>query len=112
MIIRKAASLAQFAAAKMGKVSVASGEHIYAGLNCFEPGQEHKAHIHADQDKLYVILEGAGEASVGGESQPVEPGDVILARAGILHGMRNTGTGRLVVLVVFSPPPKPAGGGS
>lgn len=105
MIIRKAASLAQFTAAKMGKASIGAGDHLYAGLNCFEPGQEHKAHIHADQDKLYVVLEGAGEAAVGEESGPVEAGDVILARAGVMHSMRNSGSGRLVVLVVFGPPP-------
>jgi quercetin dioxygenase-like cupin family protein len=106
MIIRRAASLAQFSADRMGKVSLGAGEFLYAGLNCFLPGQEHKPHVHADQDKLYVVLEGAGQASVGEETSEVGPGDVVLAAAGMPHGMRNAGPDPLVVLTLFSPPPK------
>lgn len=106
MIFRNAASMSEFSPAKMGKVSLGGGDHLYTGLNCFEAGQEHKAHVHGDQDKMYVVLEGRGEASVGEEVATVEPGDVILAKAGVMHSMRNPGPGRLVVLVIFSPPPK------
>jgi quercetin dioxygenase-like cupin family protein len=106
MIVKGAAAQAQFSPEKMGKVSLAAGSHLYAGLNCFEPGQEHSAHVHADQDKLYVVLEGEGEASVGGERTAVAAGDVVLAAAGVPHGLRNPGPGRLTVLVVFGPPPK------
>lgn len=105
MIFRKAAGRAEFSAAKMGKVTLGGGSHLYTGLNCFEPGQEHKAHVHADQDKLYVVLEGRGEALVGEEESEVESGDVILAPAGVVHSMRNPGPARLVVLIVFGPPP-------
>ncbi len=105
MIIKNAASLAQFASEKMGKATIAAGDYLYAGLNCFEPGQEHKAHVHADQDKLYVVLEGAGEATVGEETAAVTAGDVVLARAGVMHSMRNSGPARLTVMVVFGPPP-------
>ena len=60
MIVHNPAARAQFAAEKMGKATLGSGTHLYAGLNCFEPGQEHHAHVHADQDKLYVVLDGTG----------------------------------------------------
>lgn len=106
MIFRNAAAQAQFSLEKMGKVNLAGGEHLYTGLNCFEPGQEHKAHIHGDQDKLYVVLAGTGEATVGEEQSVVTTGDVILAKAGVMHSMRNPGPERLVVLIVFGPPPK------
>lgn len=105
MIIRQAAGAAQFSTAKMGKVTLAGGAYLYAGLNCFESGQEHRAHAHPDQDKLYVVLEGSGEASVGEETSAVSAGDVILAPAGVMHSMRNTSPARLVVLIVFGPPP-------
>jgi quercetin dioxygenase-like cupin family protein len=111
MILRNAARLAEFNAEKMGKVPLGSGERLYAGLNCFAPGQEHTAHTHADQDKLYIVLEGSGEATVGEERSEVGPGDVVLAPAGVAHGMKNAGTGPLVVLVVFAPPPGQAGKG-
>ncbi|MFN7932303.1 MAG: cupin domain-containing protein [Bryobacteraceae bacterium] len=106
MIIHDPASRAQFAAEKMGKVTLGAGTHLYAGLNCFEPGQEHHAHVHADQDKLYVVLAGTGEATVGDETASVQTGDVILAPAGVLHSMRNPGPARLTVMIVFAPPPK------
>lgn len=106
MILHNPASSAQFSPEKMGKVTLGAGRHLYAGLNCFEPGQQHHAHVHADQDKLYVVLDGAGEATVGEETSTVHTGDVILAPAGVLHSMRNPGPGRLTVMIVFAPPPK------
>jgi quercetin dioxygenase-like cupin family protein len=106
MVIHNVAGLAQFPDNRMGKVSLAAGERLYAGMNCFLPGQEHQAHVHPDQDKLYYVLEGSGEAQVGEELTAVISGDLILARAGVLHGLRNTGAGPLSVLVVFSPPPQ------
>ena len=105
MIVRNPASLAVFSESKMGKVSLASGDRLYAGLNCLEPGQEHAAHVHADQDKLYVVLEGDGEIEVADHRSAVHAGDLALAPAGVPHSVRNPGPGRLVVLVVFSPPP-------
>jgi len=106
MILDHIAARAEFGETKMGKVALASGAHLYAGLNCFLPGQEHAAHVHADQDKMYVVIEGRGEASVGGEARAVGAGDLVFAPAGAAHGLRNTGEENLVVLVVFSPPPK------
>jgi quercetin dioxygenase-like cupin family protein len=105
MILNNIAAHAEFGESKMGKVALAKGEHLYAGLNCFLPGQEHAAHVHANQDKLYVVVEGRGEASVGDETHTVEAGGMVFAPAGTPHGMRNTGETNLVVLVVFSPPP-------
>lgn len=106
MILHDIARLAEFDAGKMGKVSLAAGERLYAGLNCFLPGQQHAAHVHADQDKLYCVLSGTGEAQVGEDTRQVAQGDLILARAGVAHGLKNTGPSPLVVLVVFAPPPR------
>jgi quercetin dioxygenase-like cupin family protein len=105
MIIRAAAGLAEFRSEKMGKVTLAAGQHLYAGLNCFLPGQEHKAHVHADQDKLYLVLSGTGEAEVGETKEAVSAGDLILAEAGVSHGLKNTSSEPFTVLVVFGPPP-------
>jgi quercetin dioxygenase-like cupin family protein len=108
VIIRGAAGLADFNQSRMGKVPLASGQYLYAGLNCFLPGQEHKAHVHPDQDKLYVVLDGAGVATVGGHVEAVSEGDVIFAPAGVPHGMRNDSPAPLTVLTVFAPPPSAA----
>jgi mannose-6-phosphate isomerase-like protein (cupin superfamily) len=105
MILKSPASRAAFNPEKMGKVSLGAGSHLYAGLNCFLPGQEHRSHVHPDQDKMYFVLEGRGLAAVGEEQSEVGPGELVLAPAGVPHGMKNTGDGNLVVLVVFAPPP-------
>lgn len=104
-IVRAAASQALFSPEKMGKVSLAAAGHLYAGLNCLLPGQSHLAHIHADQDKMYVVLEGSGAVQLGDETSTVAAGDLILAPAGVVHGLANPSESPLTVLVVFSPPP-------
>ena len=106
MFLRNPAAQAVFQPDKMGKVTLAAGASLMAGLNCFEPGQEHKLHAHAGQDKLYVVLEGTGEAQIGEERQTLSAGDAAFAPADVPHGMRNTGTGRLVVMAILAPPPK------
>lgn len=106
MVLRQISRLAEFSAERMGKVSLAAGGRLYAGLNCFLPGQEHAAHVHADQDKLYYVLSGSGEVTVGEETHAVSEGDLVLAPAGVPHGLKNTGLVPMVALVVFAPPPR------
>jgi len=109
MILRDVASLAAFQAEKMTKVTLAGGQYLFAGLNCFEPGQEHGAHVHAEQDKLYVVVSGEGESTVGELRGSVKPGDVVFAPAGIVHSMKNVSESeRLVVMTVMGPPPHKA----
>ena len=106
MILRDVATQAEFNSDKMSKVTLAGGQYLFAGLNCFEPGQEHSAHVHAEQDKLYVVVTGTGEAVVGENKGEVGPGDVVFAAAGVVHSMKNASeTDRLVVMTVFGPPP-------
>ena len=106
MIVTNAASRAVFRADKMGKADLAASEHLFAGLNSFEPGQEHQLHTHAGQDKFYFVLEGEGDVRVGETESRIRAGDLVLARSGEEHALRNPGPDRLVVMVVMAPPPK------
>lgn len=106
MFVKQVSSLAKFAADKMGKSDIAHGNFLFAGLNSFEPGQEHAPHAHAGQDKLYVILEGAGVVQVGEQSESLSAGDAAFAPSGVVHSIRNPGPGRLVVMAVLAPPPR------
>jgi quercetin dioxygenase-like cupin family protein len=105
MIIQHLAAHAKFSPEKMAKTDVAIGDTLFAGLNCFEPGQQHAAHAHAGQDKLYVVLEGDAEIQVGDEKQFVSAGAAAFAPSGVMHSVRNCGDKRLVVLAVLAPPP-------
>lgn len=105
MIVTNAASRAVFRPDKMAKADLALSGHLFAGLNSFEPGQEHQLHTHAGQDKLYFVLQGQGDVTVGDEETRIKAGDLVLARSGEEHALTNPGPDRLVVMVVMAPPP-------
>jgi mannose-6-phosphate isomerase-like protein (cupin superfamily) len=106
MFVKQVSSLARFAADKMGKNTIVQGDSLFAGLNSFEPGQEHAPHAHEGQDKLYVILEGSGMVHVGERTELLSAGDAAFAPSGVVHSIRNPGPQRLVVMAVLAPPPR------
>ena len=57
--------MAKYSPVKMGKTDLVKGEKLFAGLNSLEPGQEHALHAHEGQEKMYFVLEGAGEVQGG-----------------------------------------------
>jgi quercetin dioxygenase-like cupin family protein len=105
MFMRNVAGAAKFSPEKMGKATVVHGDTLFAGLNCFEPGQEHAAHTHAGQDKLYYLLSGSGEILIGDRTENLSAGDAAFAPAGVPHAIRNSSSERLVVMAILAPPP-------
>ncbi len=108
MIVRSAASKAVFSERKMAKADLLGGGQIFSGLNCFLPGQRHNLHAHRGQDKLYYVLEGLGDVTVGGVTERIAAGDLVLAFEDIPHALENPGPGNLIVLTVIAPPPTKA----
>ncbi len=106
MFVKRVSGTATFASDKMAKSTFAQGDFLFAGLNAFEPGQEHAAHAHAGQDKLYVVLEGSGWVQIGDENELLTAGDAAFAPSGVIHSIRNPGPERLVVMAVLGPPPR------
>ncbi|WP_447972294.1 cupin domain-containing protein [Nitrospira sp. Kam-Ns4a] len=95
----------QFNADKMKKNNIFQTPRFFCDVYCFEPGQEQHGHVHGDQDKVYLVLEGQGTFRVGTEERVLGPGQGTLAAAGEEHGVRNHTTGRLRVLVFVAPNP-------
>ena len=93
----------QFSSEKMKKNSIFQTNRFFCDIYCFEPGQEQKGHIHGEQDKVYLVLEGQGTFRVGAETQILEAGQGTLAPAGEEHGVKNHTSGRLRVLVFVAP---------
>jgi mannose-6-phosphate isomerase-like protein (cupin superfamily) len=106
MFAKRISSTAQFDPEKMGKSTLMRGDLLFVGLNAFEPGQEHAAHAHVGQDKLYFILEGTGVVHIGEQSEILSAGDAAYAPSGVSHSIRNPGPDRLVTMVVLAPPPQ------
>lgn len=90
---------------KMGKATIFESARLLVGLNAFEPGQEHALHAHAGQDKVYHVLEGNGVFLLDDSELAMKAGDLLVAPEGVAHGVRNTGSGRLLVLAILSPAP-------
>jgi mannose-6-phosphate isomerase-like protein (cupin superfamily) len=99
-------TLAVYDAAKMGKATLFESDRLLVGLNCFEPGQEHKLHAHAAMDKVYHVLSGQGLFLLEGRELAMEPGVMLIAPAGVPHGIRNPGVERLCVLAILAPAPQ------
>ena len=78
---------------------------LLVGLNAFEPGQEHRLHGHAGMDKVYYVLAGSGVFLLEGREEPLAAGMMLIAPEGVLHGIRNTGAERLLVLAILAPSP-------
>jgi quercetin dioxygenase-like cupin family protein len=94
-----------FSSEKMKKNNMFQTQRFFCDIYCFEPGQEQKGHIHAEQDKVYLVLEGQGTFQVGPEKQVLGPGQGTMAPAGEEHGVKNHTGQRLKVLVFVSPNP-------
>ena len=95
--------LAVYSPDKMGKSTIFRSEHVMVGLNAFEPGQEHTLHAHESMDKIYLVIEGRGLFLLEGDDVPMQAGVLLVAPEGTPHGIRNTGTERLLVLVILAP---------
>jgi quercetin dioxygenase-like cupin family protein len=90
---------------KFYKTTLFRSPALLLGLNCLEPGQVQEAHEHADQDKFYYVVEGAGLFSLGEERVAAAAGQLIWAPAGLSHGVENRAEGRLTLLVGIAPAP-------
>ena len=90
---------------RMGKSTLFQSDRLLVGLNAFEPGQEHRLHGHAGMDKVYYVLAGSGVFLLQGREEAMEAGTMLIAPEGVLHGIRNTGGERLLVMAILAPSP-------
>src|SRR5262245_18877618 len=88
---------------KFYKTTLWQGEHVMVGLNCLEAGQTQAVHAHQDADKFYFVLSGEGRFTVGDEEKTVGQGMLVVAPAGVPHGVSNGGNERLALLVSIAP---------
>ena len=95
----------KFDEARMAKIALATTSRCQLDLYCIAPGQAQRPHKHADQDKIYYVLEGLGRFSLAGNDLRLATGEALVAPAGVEHGVANDGTDPLLVLVVVTPPP-------
>jgi quercetin dioxygenase-like cupin family protein len=98
------AQRATFDSGRATKTDLQSGTRLFAGLNCFEPGQRESVHAHAEADKFYFVASGKARMLVGNETREATAGDLVWAPAGAPHGVLEA-LERTVILVAIAPPP-------
>ena len=88
----------------MTKIDCFRSTRLLIGLNCFEPGQEQQVHAHPGADKFYFVVSGKARFVVGETTLEAGAGDLVLAPAGVPHGVA-CALERTIVLVGIAPPP-------
>jgi mannose-6-phosphate isomerase-like protein (cupin superfamily) len=66
-------------------------------------GRELEAHVHADEDDAFYILEGEMTFVFGDETAVAGPGTFVLVPPGVEHGFRNDGSGAVRMLNIHAP---------
>jgi mannose-6-phosphate isomerase-like protein (cupin superfamily) len=69
------------------------GDHTHGGTGEGRPLEE-----------IYYFLGGHGTMRIAGEDIPVAPGDAIMVPPGVDHGLYNTGTEPLRLVLLFGEP--------
>jgi len=105
MDLRDFTTMERFSTEKFQKIGLFDTPRMFCDLYCFEPGQLQSPHTHSDSDKVYAVLEGRAEVTVGSERAQVRAGNAVLIPPGSEHALRNPGPERLVVLVFMAPRP-------
>ncbi len=94
-----------FSDEKMQKVNLYESPHMFCDVYCLLPGQSQKPHTHADNDKVYHVLEGACDVQIGEETHTLEAGELAVAPASVVHGITNRSEMPASVLVIMAPHP-------
>lgn len=95
---------ATFTKDQAAKADLFAGGQLFVGLNCFEPGQSQKVHVHAGSDKFYLVVSGKARMIVGDDTREVGAGTVVWAPADVPHGVVQA-LERTVMMVAIAPPP-------
>src|SRR5438105_4789478 len=105
MEIRNVENLIRFSDKKMQKIPLFDSEKYFFDIYCLKPGQDQRIHAHAESDKIYFVLRGQGSFHVTKNKQKLAASQTIVARPNQTHGVRNTSSNDLVLLVFITPQP-------
>ena len=97
-------AVAAFDQNRATKADLFAGRFLFVGLNCFEPGQSQKVHVHGGTDKFYLVVQGKASMIVGQETREVGAGMVVWAPADVPHGVA-TVVERTIMLIAMAPRP-------
>jgi mannose-6-phosphate isomerase-like protein (cupin superfamily) len=65
-----------------------------------EPGQRNRIHVHAEQEEVYLVLDGTLTLLVDGEEEVLERGELVRVAPAVRRQLVNRGPGRLSLLAL------------
>jgi quercetin dioxygenase-like cupin family protein len=103
MEFRNLSDLIEFDPAKRVRKRLFITDRLEMELVCYEPGQSTVEHHHVGQDEIFMVLDGSGTITVGGEPVRVGPGSLVYAPSDIKHGVQPDREHRMVMVFVKAP---------
>jgi quercetin dioxygenase-like cupin family protein len=92
----------------VAKTNLFESPRFFVDVHVLRPGQSHRPHRHAGEDKVYHVLSGRGVVLAGGRQHRVGPGWTVWCPEGDDHGVTNEGPEDLRLLVFMAPHPRAA----
>jgi mannose-6-phosphate isomerase-like protein (cupin superfamily) len=74
--------------------------HLVFRKRVLKPGSGIGYHVQ-QEDEIYYVLSGRGVMTLDGKSVEVGPGTAVLTRTGSSHGLKQTGTDDLVIIINY-----------
>jgi len=84
--------------------------YLRFSVGYFDPDQGLDMHIHPESEEVYYIIEGKGTVYIGKEglATNVAQHTAVYIPPGTVHGIRNTGSGKLIVGFMVAPGKEPS----
>lgn len=88
----------------------AGTKHLRFSVGYFDENQGLDLHIHPESEEVYYVIEGRGTVYTGEEKSKteVDRNMAVYIPPGTIHGIRNTGRGKLIVAFMVAPGKEPS----
>ena len=77
-------------------------QRLFTGIDAYAPGGITPTHTHNDREKVFIVLDGLAEFSVGGETRILSPGGFAVVPVNAEHAFANAGDGILRVAQIIT----------
>ena len=87
----------------VGGASPIQAKNFSIGFVTLEPNGGQVPWHNQEQEEVYIILEGTGEACLGGERQVLKAGQALYIPSGVFHQLTNVGDLSLKMIYCYGP---------
>ena len=81
-----------------------TGSHLQLVLMALAPGEEIGEEVHKSGDQFFRVEKGKGEVWINGQRTKIKADHAFIIPAGARHNVINTGSKRLKLYTLYSPP--------